>query len=125
VNYSDYFLFGVGVGATILLLAILIFIINYQDLSIENTSAAFARDFPTWRGVAIFILYIWILGFDVYMFEKYKISHRLIFQFNDHHYSTSSSIFKIAGFFTAIFMILFLIYLLFITNIVSNTGLRS
>jgi hypothetical protein len=122
VSYSDYFLFGLGIGATAILLVALVTIIIYQNLSIENTSAAFSRDFPTWRGIAIFILYIWILGFDVYCFERYKISHRLIFQFNDHHYSTSSSVFKIAGFFTSLFMVVFLIYLLMIANIIKNNS---
>ena len=55
-------------GATFVLMGTLVFIIQYENLSIENSSAAFARDFPTWRGVAIFILYIWILGLDVYCF---------------------------------------------------------
>lgn len=108
-------------GATTILLGTLLFIIIYQNLSLENTSLAFSRDFPTWRGIAIFILYIWLLGFDVYCFEKYKISHRLIFKFNDHHYSTSSSVFKIAGFFTVIFMVLFLIYLLFVARIIKES----
>jgi flagellar biosynthesis protein FlhB len=100
-------------------LGTLIFI-TYENLSIENNSAAFSRDFPTWRGIALFILYIWILGFDVYCFERYKISHRLIFTFNDHHYSSSSSVFKIAGFYTALFMVIFLLYLLLVTNIIVN-----
>ena len=64
---NDYFFMGVGVGASLVVLGILIFIIKYMGLSIENTSV-FARDFPTWRGIAIFILYIWVLGFDLYCF---------------------------------------------------------
>lgn len=103
-----------------MLLGTLIFIIQYENLSIENLSSAFSRDFPTWRGVGIFILYIWILGFDVYCFERYKISHRLIFNFNDHHYSSSSSVFKIAGFFTSLFMVAFMVYLLFVSKIISS-----
>lgn len=103
-----------------MLMGTLVFIIQYENLSIENSSAAFSRDFPTWRGVAIFILYFWILGMDVYCFEKYKISHRLIFNFNDHHYSSSSSVFKIAGFFTSLFMVNFMVYLLFVSKIIST-----
>jgi hypothetical protein len=58
---------GFGVGASIVVLGTLIFIILYQKLSVENTSV-FARDFPTWRGIAIFILYNWVLGFNLYFF---------------------------------------------------------
>jgi hypothetical protein len=51
------------------------------------------------------------------MFEGYKITHRLIFKYNDHHYSTSVDIFKIAGIHTSIFLILFLLYILKLTKI--------
>jgi hypothetical protein len=86
---KEYFYMGMGVGASIVVLGVMWFIMEYQGFSIENNSV-FARDFPTWRGVAIYILYIWVLGFDLYCFETYKISHRLTFHFNDHHYSTSA-----------------------------------
>ena len=58
---------GIGVGASLVVLGILIFIIIYMGFSIENNSV-FARDFPTYRGVAIYILYMWVLGFDLYCF---------------------------------------------------------
>jgi hypothetical protein len=79
----------------------------------------FARDFPTWRGISIFIFYIWVLGFNIYMYEEYKITHRLILKFDDHHYSTSVNIFKFAGLHTSIFLILFLLYILGLTGLVS------
>lgn len=101
-------------------LGILVFIILYKHLNVENDSI-FARDFPTWRGAAVFILYIWVLGFNLYCFETYKISHRLIFKFTDHHYSTSAHIFRFAGIFTTLFLILFLIYLLKLTAIITTS----
>lgn len=64
---KEFFFSGVGVGASIVVLGTLIFIILYQGLDVENNSV-FARDFPAWRGVGIFILYIWVLGFDLYCF---------------------------------------------------------
>jgi len=67
-----------------------------------------------------------VLGFDLYFFEKYKISHRLIFKFNDHHYSTSADLLKLAGIFTTAFLALFLLYLLKISNVYNTeTGFRS
>lgn len=112
---------GFGVGASLIVLGILIFIIQYKNLNVENNSV-FARDFPVWRGIGIFILYIWVLAFDLYFFEKYKISHRLTFHFNDHHYSTSAEIFKLAGVYTTIFLAGFLIYLLAISEIFTIKG---
>jgi hypothetical protein len=58
---------GFWVGASLIVLGTLIFIILYQGLNVENNSI-FARDFPTWRGIAIFILYVWVLGFNLYCF---------------------------------------------------------
>ena len=97
----------------------LIFIIRYSNLNIES-DAIFSRDFPTWRGAAIFTLYIWVLGFNLFCFEKYKISHRLIFKFNDHHFSNSTYLFRLAGLFTMLFMVTFLIYLLQIAKIINR-----
>jgi hypothetical protein len=51
------------------------------------------------------------------MFEEYKITHRLIFNFNDHHYSKAVTIFKIAGLHTSIFLVLFLLYVLDLASI--------
>ena len=94
----------------------LIIVLKINNLDFEMDTK-FSRDFPTWRGLGIFIFYIWILGFDIYMFEEYKITHRLIFKFNDHHYSTSVTIFKFAGLHTSIFLISYLLYIIWLTNI--------
>lgn len=64
---SEYIFLGMGIGASIVVFGIMWFIMEYQGFSIENNSV-FARDFPTWRGVAIYILYIWVIGFDIYCF---------------------------------------------------------
>lgn len=84
----DSILLGLWIGVSVSLLILLIVIISVNHLSLE-VDTKFARDFPVWRGIAIFIFYVWILGFNVYMYEEYKITHRLIFNFNDHHYSTA------------------------------------
>jgi hypothetical protein len=107
---------GLWIGISFSLLVLLIVIIIIKDITLEKDST-FARDFPTWRGIAIFIFYVWILGFNVYMYEEYKITHRLIFKFNDHHYSTAVAIFRIAGLHTSIFLVLFLLYVLDLASI--------
>lgn len=82
-----------------------------------ETDPVFNRDFPTWRGIAFFIFYVWILSMNTYMFEKYGVSHRIIFKHEDHHYSTALDMFKVSGFFTTIFFLLFLIYTLELASI--------
>lgn len=64
---SDSFIFGGWVGVIVTVIIVLIIILAYSGISIE-TDPTFNRDFPTWRGIAFFIFYIWILGFDVYNF---------------------------------------------------------
>ena len=63
----DSFIFGGWVGVIFTVIVLLIIILAFRNISIE-TSPAFNRDFPTWRGIAFFIFYIWILGFDTYQF---------------------------------------------------------
>ena len=94
----------------------MIVIIAINNITLQQDST-FARDFPTWRGIAIFIFYIWILGFNIYMYEEYKLTHRMIFHFNDLHYSRAVTIFRIAGIQTSIFLVLFLLYILDLANI--------
>jgi hypothetical protein len=66
---------GIWIGVTISLIIVLIVIILINHLSIDNDSR-FTRDFPTWRGIAIWIFYLWMLGFDVYIFEKFEIRYK-------------------------------------------------
>lgn len=79
----------------------------------------FNRDFPTWRGIAYIIFYLWILGLNVHIFENFSISHRNILDFNEHHYETSTGIFKITGFLSTVFAGMFTLYALTIADIVT------
>ena len=112
----DGSLLGLWIGVSLSLLIFLIVLISINNISLTSDNK-FSRDFPVWRGIAIFIFYVWILGFDIYMYEEYKITHKLIFKFNDHHYSKAIEIFKFAGLHTSIFLILFLLYILDLTGI--------
>lgn len=101
-------------------MAVIIFmalLISYLNKSVE-TDPIFNRDFPTWRGIAYIILYLWVIGLNVFCFEYFKISHRIILDFNEHHYETSTGIFKIAGFLSTVFAAVFTIYALNIADIV-------
>lgn len=43
--------------------------------------------FPILRGLFLFILYIWLLAWNVYVWNNNYINYRIIFKFN-YHYST-------------------------------------
>jgi|688.fasta_scaffold1809121_1 hypothetical protein len=60
---------GVAVGASIIVLGTLIYIIVIKNIYDNSDSKNnFQTDFPTWRGISIFILYVWVLGFNLYFF---------------------------------------------------------
>lgn len=64
-------------------------------------------------------MYIWVYGYIVHFFEKYKISHHIILDFEDHNRATSTNIFNIAGIFTLVFCVLFAIYALSLSNYIN------
>lgn len=76
----------------------------------------FNRDFPVWRGIAYIIMYIWVFGYIIHFFEKYKISHHILLDFEDHNHANSTHIFNIAGIFTFIYCVLFAIYALSLSD---------
>ena len=110
-----YLLLGLTMGITLFTLGLLIFFVIRFDLSIENHST-FSRDFPVWRGYALFVLLIWSLGVNIYCFEKYKVNYQLILGLQDHHRTSSVDIFHLACFFTLKFLVLFTLYLLQLTE---------
>jgi hypothetical protein len=78
---------GIGIGLSIIGL-----IIALQALALPSLTAdpVFNRDFPVWRGISYFIIYMWVLAINVYMFERHHINYRLVFKFTDYHASTST-----------------------------------
>lgn len=66
-SYADSFIFGSWIGICVTILGVLIAMLVYTGKSVE-TDYVFNRDFPTWRGIAFFIIYTWILGFNTYGF---------------------------------------------------------
>ena len=96
-------------GVSFFLLAfIVIFAIDGQ---FDDLDTFFNHIFPIFRGASFIILYIWLLAWNVHGWNKFNINYRRIFKFN-HHYSTLSQILKRCMFFTAVFLITFLWYVL-------------
>ena len=57
----------------------------------------------------LLILYQWLLGWNVYGWNKYNVNYKLIFKFN-YHYSSLVDIFRRASIFTFIFILSFSYY---------------
>ena len=71
------------------------------------------------RGISLFILYIWFLGWNVWGWNKFNVNYRLIFAFN-HHYSSTQQILSRAAIQTVIFFTLYGIYFLEDNSSISN-----
>lgn len=58
----------------------MVILLSYKGLEVQQ-DPIFNRDFPIWRGIAFVILYIWILGYNINFYEKFKISYHIILDF--------------------------------------------
>jgi len=67
VTNKDSLELGFLIGIIIAVIGFMSFLLAYSNKSVE-TDPIFSRDFPIWRGSAFIILYIWIIGIDVYFF---------------------------------------------------------
>ena len=105
---SESFYLGFFIGLLFFILAFIIFLAyNYQiDMDVDQD---FKSLFPMFRGFFIICLYWWILGFNVYFWNKSNISYKVIFKF-DNHFSTVIEICKRAAFFTFLLFACVLIY---------------
>jgi hypothetical protein len=109
------FYFGFFVGIIIVLLTLCI-IIAYNFRIDMDDDAQFKTIFPMFRAYFILCLFFWLLGLNVYFWNKFHVNYKLCFQFTN-HYSDVISIFKRAAIFSAIFVLMFLIYLVLRVNI--------
>ena len=67
------------------------------------------------RGALLLIVANWLIGLNVYGWNRNHVNYKLIFKFGS-HYSEISEILKRAVFFTTIFLIFFVWYALILTD---------
>ncbi|KAL4432633.1 hypothetical protein ABPG74_004926 [Tetrahymena malaccensis] len=101
---SNLFMFGIFTGLAILLICLIFYGVS-QDETTSGTDA-FSLIFPIYRGIGLIILYQWLIGWNVYIWEQYQVNYKLIFKFN-HHFSTVSQILQRAAIFTFLFLLSF------------------
>lgn len=84
-----------------------------------QTTPIFNQDFATWRGIALFIIYVWVLGVNLHHYEKFNVNHRNIMENDSTNYPVSTGLFKIAGFFSTLLVALFVLYALDVGDLIS------
>ena len=117
---AESFYLGFFIGLLCFIFIFIIFLAYNYDIDMDR-DPDFKSIFPMFRGFFIVCLYWWILGFNVYFWNKSNISYKVIFKF-DNHFSTVIEICKRASFFTFILFASTLIYIIKRANIplVSN-----
>lgn len=106
MTHQETFLFGFFLGFSCLMLMIIFFLSWLLELNIEDLKA-----FPLFEGIGLIIVYYWTLAINVYFWMKYNINYKLIFKFN-FHFSEISEIFKRAAYFTMIFLVMLVWFLI-------------
>ena len=101
----------IGFVLLLVLLMTLSFVFNLVEPDYEtNTPQSFVYIFPMFRGVGLFILYLWGLSWNIWGFLSYGVNYRLILKMGS-HYSTYIQVMKRAGFFTSLLLLMVIIYL--------------
>lgn len=102
----------IGLGSITLMALFLLLIFGLVQLDYdENKVDSLNYIFPMFRGIGLLILYLWGVAWNVYGFTKFRINHRLILEYGS-HYSTHFQIMKRAGFFTLVFSLMLLLYII-------------
>ena len=69
--------FGLLVGVIFTAFTLIIFYKENLRITVM-TDSEFQTIFPIWRGASYLIFYTWILGFDIWLFEYFKIDYKQI-----------------------------------------------
>jgi hypothetical protein len=109
------FYFGFFVGILLVLLILCILIARYYDIDMDD-DAEFKTIFPMFRGFLILCMYLWLLGLNVYAWNKAHVNYKLCFQFKN-HYSDTISIFKRAALFSTVLVCMILCYMIIRTKL--------
>ena len=106
---TQSFYLGFFIGLLIFQFILIVFIAYNYNIDMDN-DVDFKSVFPMFRTFFVLCLYWWMLGFNVWVWNKASISYRVIFQF-DNHYSDVISIYKRAAIFTFILLGCVLLYM--------------
>lgn len=98
------------ISVIVVLIGICCIISYYYNIDMDS-DAEFKSIFPMFRAFFVICLYIWLLGINVYVWDKAKINYKLAFQFSS-HYSDVLSIFKRAACFSAVFVLMYICYMI-------------
>lgn len=109
---SHFYFFFTGSTATLFIVILVMSLCGDID---PDDNATFENIFPMFRGAAFIIVYIWLLGWNVYGWTRYHVNYKRMFKFN-YHCSAVKEILKRGTFFSSVFMITFIWYVILNEN---------
>ena len=106
----QYLYLGIFIGLLIFQLLIIFTLGFHFNLDMDN-DPEFNSVFPMFKGFWSFCMYMWMFAIDVYVWEKFYISYKVIFAY-DNHYSEVIEHFKVAAGFTFILLFCMMLYMI-------------
>ena len=117
VYFSDFqtIMFKFIISCLLILIGICCVISYHYNIDMDSESE-FKYIFPMFRAYFCICLYFWIIGINVFIWNKNKINFKLIFQFTNQNIDVIS-IFVKAAFFSSLFVSMYLLYMIISANI--------
>jgi len=109
ISHKEVYFFCFLAGFSFVLCMFILFLAI--DGHFEEQTSFFNHVFPIYRGASFIVLYIFLLAWNVYGWNRFNINYRRIFKFN-HHYSTLGQILKRGMFFWVVLLLTFIWYVL-------------
>lgn len=111
-----YFNFGLFSGFAIVIISLILYF-RYEGLADpdsdpqEDPTNVFAKVFPCFRGVLLFLLYYWFIALDLWGWNMHRINYKTYLGFN-HHFSTVGEVFRRVSYLSVVFLLAFILYIL-------------
>jgi len=112
ISLKESLFFGIFLSCILLAMLLVIVMMEVNNLSINESDLSYI--FPAFRGIFMIIMYQWLLGFNIAIWNKFNINYKEILKFNN-HYSKVNQIFKRASLFSAICLFSYLLYVWMLT----------
>ena len=108
ISLKESMFFGIFLSCILLALVLVMMMTELNNLSVSESDLSYI--FPAFRGIFMIIMYYWLLGFNIVIWNKFNINYKEILKFNN-HYSKVNQIFKRASLFSAICLFSYLLYI--------------
>lgn len=83
ISSTESLVFGLLLATNVLVLGLCCALLNIHNITLSS-SKELKQVFPAFRSFSFFVIYMWLLGLNVKVWNKYNINYKEIFKFNAH-----------------------------------------